>query len=84
MGRLPRSKTILLNAYEFGWIHACFSGPMMKRMEKELPVVWLQFQIEFCKTYALSDGHPFQKRAAADLARYEKMLEKKLKEENEA
>lgn len=71
---LPRDIKYELNAFENGWLRGALSEEIMKRMEKECPAMYLQFQIGFTQVYAKSDGHPYQLQAIQDLAKYKTQL----------
>lgn len=78
---LPRKSLFMINDYELGWLSAAISQDLMRRMEKECPIMWLQFQVAFNDVYARSKGHPFQKQAIEDKVRYEAKLITLLQEE---
>lgn len=83
---LPREVVYKLNVFENGWLHGAMF-PYMERMKKECPIMWLQFQINFSKAYANSEGHPMQKQAKKDVKKYQKqmlVLQKKRGEINES
>lgn len=70
-----------MNAFEFGCLFASISDVSMKKLEKSSPIVWLQLQINFCKMYSQSNGHPFQKQAKKDLRMYKGKFNKLLVKE---
>ncbi len=76
-----RNITFTLTPFETGWLRGALPTSIMEQMRAEAPILALQFDKNFTKVYAESEGHPYQKQAKRELKEIQAKLDTLFAEE---